>query len=159
MLLASLMTSILSEQTWSRFKTVLDTKIDGAWNLHALSLSSTLDFFVLYSAGASLFGSPGQGNYAAANAFLDGLAHYRHCLGLPALSINWGRWADVGMASKLSNQDQQRWVALGMNSIKPVQGMQALQQLISNMSFKWRCSRSTGAGSAEDRATAASSHC
>jgi myxalamid-type polyketide synthase MxaB len=122
---------ILSEQTWPRFKAVLDPKIDGAWNLHVLTLNSPLDFFVLYSAGASLFGSPGQGNYVTANAFLDGLAHYRHRLGLPALSINWGRWADVGMASRLSHQDQQRWAELGMNSIKPAQGMQALQQLIA----------------------------
>ncbi len=144
---------ILNEQTWSRFKTVLDPKIDGAWNLHALSLASALDFFVLYSAGASLFGSPGQANYSAANAFLDGLAHYRRCLGLPALSINWGRWADVGMASKLSSQDQQRWAALGMNSIKPVQGMQALQQLIQQdavqmavLSIDWSrfCGRQSG---------------
>jgi myxalamid-type polyketide synthase MxaB len=121
---------VLSEQTWERFKTVMDPKIEGAWNLHTLTLKSVLDFFILYSAGASLFGSPGQGNYAAANSFLDGLAHYRRCLGLPALSINWGRWSEVGMASRLSSQDQQRWAGLGMNSIKPEQGMMALQHLL-----------------------------
>jgi acyl transferase domain-containing protein/acyl carrier protein len=127
---------LLSEQTWSRFKTVMNPKIDGAWNLHSLTLNSNLDFFVLYSAGASLFGSPGQGNYASANAFLDGLAHYRRCLGMPALSINWGAWAEVGMASRVSSQSQRRWASQGMNLINPVQGMQALQQLLEQQAVQ-----------------------
>lgn len=123
---------ILSEQSWSRFEKVMAPKVDGAWNLHTLTLESELDFFILYSAGASLLGSPGQGNYAAANAFLDGLAHYRRQCGLPALSINWGGWADVGMASKLGSQNRRRWASLGMNLIKPAQGMQALQHLMQS---------------------------
>lgn len=121
---------ILSEQTWSRFEKVMAPKVDGAWNLHTLTLESNLDFFILYSAGASLLGSPGQSNYAAANAFLDGLAHYRQQCGLPGLSINWGGWADVGMATKVDSQNQRRWASLGMSLIKPAQGMQALQHLI-----------------------------
>lgn len=121
---------VLTDQSWSRFETVMAPKVDGAWHLHTLTLGSDLDFFILYSGGASLLGSPGQGNYASANAFLDGLAHYRHLCGLPALSINWGAWADVGMASKLSSQNQRRWVNLGMNLIKPAQGMQALERIM-----------------------------
>ena len=65
-------------------------KLKGAWNLHTLTRDITLDFFVCFSSTASLFGSPGQGNYAAANAYLDALAHYRQSQGLPGLSINWG---------------------------------------------------------------------
>jgi acyl transferase domain-containing protein/acyl carrier protein len=127
---------ILREQSWSRFQAVMAPKVEGAWNLHTLTLNAPLDFFILFSAGASVLGSPGQSNYAAANAFLDGLAHYRHFCGLPALSINWGQWADVGMASRLSGQNQQRWASLGMNSITSTQGMQALQQLIEQQAVQ-----------------------
>ncbi len=121
---------ILLEQSWSRFETVAASKIDGAWNLHMLTLDSQLDFFILFSAGASLMGSPGQGNYAAANAFLDGLSHYRRSHGLPALAINWSAWAEVGMAAKLGNQGQRRWAVQGMELIKPVDGMLAMERLL-----------------------------
>jgi myxalamid-type polyketide synthase MxaB len=125
---------ILMEQTWSRFTTVMASKVDGAWNLHTLTLGLPLDFFVLFSAGAALLGSPGQGNYAAANAFLDGLAHYRQTCGLPALSINWGAWAEVGMAAKLGNQNQRRWTAQGMSLIKPAEGLRAMERLLERQS-------------------------
>ena len=122
---------ILLEQTWTRFSTVMAPKVDGVWNLHTLTSSTPLDFFIMFSAGASLLGSPGQSNYAAANAFLDGLAHYRQLHGLPALSINWGAWAGVGMASKLSDQNQRRWAFQGMEQIKPANGMRAMKRLLS----------------------------
>lgn len=77
-------------------------------------------------------GSAGQGNYAAANAFLDGLAHYRRTKGLPALSINWGAWADVGMAAALGEQQQQRLAAQGIGTILPSQGLKVLAQLMSD---------------------------
>jgi len=125
---------ILLEQNWSRFRTVMAPKVDGVWNLHTLTLHSALDFFVLFSAGASLLGSAGQSNYAAANAFLDGLAHYRRLSGLPALSINWGAWAEVGMASKLGNQNQRRWTHQGMDLIKPADGLRAMEQLLERQS-------------------------
>jgi len=89
-----------------------------------------LDFFILFSGGASLLGSPGQANYAAANSFLDGLAHYRRACGLPALSINWGAWAEVGMASRLGGQAHRRWAAQGMEQIKPADGVRAMERLI-----------------------------
>jgi NAD(P)-dependent dehydrogenase (short-subunit alcohol dehydrogenase family)/acyl carrier protein len=85
------------------FRHVLAPKVLGAWNLHVLSADLPLDFFVLFSSVASVLGSPGQGNYAAANAFLDGLAHDRRSRGLPCLSINWGSWAEVGMAARAAS--------------------------------------------------------
>jgi acyl carrier protein len=86
-------------QSWQRFAGVLAPKVAGAWNLHLATRGEKLDFFLLFSSAASLLGSPGQANYAAANAFLDGLAHVRRALDLPALSINWGPWAETGMAA------------------------------------------------------------
>src|SRR5581483_446136 len=73
---------VLLRQDWDRFQKVLAPKVDGAWNLHAATAEQDLDFFVLFSSIASLFGSAGQGNYVAANAFLDALAHARRARGL-----------------------------------------------------------------------------
>ena len=75
-------------------------KIAGAWNLHALTREMPLDFFVLYSSISAILGAPGQANHAAANAFMDALAHHRRASGLPALSINWGVWSEVGAAAE-----------------------------------------------------------
>ncbi|RQH19832.1 KR domain-containing protein, partial [Okeania hirsuta] len=69
-----------------------------AWNLHLFTQNQQLDFFVMFSSVASLLGSPGQGNHAVVNGFLDGLAHYRRGMGLPGLSINWGTVAQTGVA-------------------------------------------------------------
>ncbi|HYO51974.1 SDR family NAD(P)-dependent oxidoreductase [Archangium sp.] len=90
---------MILEQSLERFRYVLGPKAIGAWNLHLLTASAPLDFFVLYASAASLFGGPGQSNYAAASAFLDGLAHHRRMLGLPGLSIDWLAFADTGQAA------------------------------------------------------------
>jgi acyl carrier protein len=81
---------------------------------------------VLYSSLAALLGSAGQGNYAAANAFLDALAHDRHAQGLPALSVNWGAWSGGGMAATLADANQRR---LSANGIEPMPAADALDGL------------------------------
>jgi acyl transferase domain-containing protein len=89
---------LIGTQTWERFEKILAPKIIGASLLDELTRDLPLDFFVLYSSAASVLGSPGQSNYATANAFMDGLAWRRQQLGLPAISINWGPWS-AGMAA------------------------------------------------------------
>jgi NAD(P)-dependent dehydrogenase (short-subunit alcohol dehydrogenase family)/acyl carrier protein len=79
-----------------RMRRVLAPKVEGSWNLHRQTLHCPLDFFVLFSSLASVFGHAGQGNYAAANLFLDALAWHRRANGLPALTINWGYLGEVG---------------------------------------------------------------
>ncbi|MEW9701474.1 SDR family oxidoreductase [Paenibacillus sp. SI8] len=83
------------------FRSVLRPKVYGAWNLHRYFAGRELDFFVLYSSSAALIVSPGQANYTAGNTFLDALARYRQAQGLPGLSVNWGPWGEVGMATQL----------------------------------------------------------
>lgn len=120
---------ILLQQNWERFNRVMAPKLNGSWNLHVFTLDTPLDFFVLFSSGASLLGSAGQGNYAAANAFMDALAHYRRSRGLPAVSINWGAWAGVGMATT-SAAVERRLTKDGMQPISLTQGMEVLEQLL-----------------------------
>jgi NADPH:quinone reductase-like Zn-dependent oxidoreductase len=127
---------MLHQQSWARFEQVMAPKVRGAWNLHRLTQDIPLDFFVLYSAGAVLLGSLGQGNYVAANTFLDMLAHHRRALGLPALSINWGPWAEVGMAAALSDRDQQRFARMGVGSMTPAEGSAALQTLLASPAIR-----------------------
>ena len=114
-----------------RFFKVTAPKIDGAWNLHTHTLDKQLDFFVLFSSATSLIGTPGQGNYAAANTFLDALAHDRHIQGLPALSINWGAWSKVGMAAAQAKRGG-RLAVQGMASITPWQGVEALGAVLNH---------------------------
>lgn len=121
---------MLAEQTWERFKRTLPSKIHGAWHLHQLSQELPLDFFVLFSSAASVLGNQGQGNYAAANAFLDGLAHYRKQQGLPATSINWGPWDSIGIAASdaaIANHMGR----LGFTAIKPEIGVSALEKILA----------------------------
>jgi len=121
---------MLRQQTYERFQRVIAPKADGAWHLHTLTLDMPLDFFVCFSSMTSLFGATAQGNYAAANAFMDGLAHYRRSIGLPGLSINWGPWAEAGMAATLTKRDQQRIAEQGLTSILPEQGLELLGELL-----------------------------
>ncbi|BCB74406.1 hypothetical protein Pflav_008160 [Phytohabitans flavus] len=87
---------VIESITADRLDTVLRPKVDAAWHLHELTRDLPLAAFVLFSAGAGIFGGPGQGNYAAANTFLDALAHLRRQAGLPAQSLAWGMWAEEG---------------------------------------------------------------
>jgi epothilone polyketide synthase D len=120
---------ILLQLTRERLRAVLAPKIAGAWNLHKLTEHRALDFFVLFSSLASLLGSPGQANYAAGNAFLDGLAHYRRERRLPGLSINWGPWADVGQAAAEARRGE-RLAMRGVAGIQPELGLEALGLLL-----------------------------
>ena len=90
----------LGEMTQEDLAAVLAPKMVGAWNLHLQTRDLPLDCFTMFSSISSVVGTPGQANYAAANAFLDALAHHRHAEGLSALSIYWGRIADVGVAAE-----------------------------------------------------------
>jgi myxalamid-type polyketide synthase MxaB len=99
---------VVAKQTTERLARVMAPKARGAWNLHVQTEGLPLDFFVCFSSMASLLGSPGQSNYAAANAFLDALAHHRRSRRLPGLSINWGPWAEAGMAAGLRSRLQSR---------------------------------------------------
>jgi len=90
----------LAALTTERFRTVMEPKARGAWLLHEATRDRTLDCFVMFSSVSSIFGNPAQGNYAAANAFLDALAHHRRALGLPALTINWGVLGGEGYVAR-----------------------------------------------------------
>jgi acyl transferase domain-containing protein/acyl carrier protein len=118
---------ILLQQTLDRFAAAMSPKTIGAWNLHELTRHRSLDFFICFSSASSVLGTPGQGSYAAANAFLDALAHYRRSLGLTALTINWGPWAEGGMA--IDSGDPARFAALGLNLIDNDRGLRLLEQL------------------------------
>ena len=120
--------AVLVNQTWQHFETVMAPKVTGAQLLHRLTEKLALDFFVLYSSVASLFGSAGQANHAAANAFLDALAHFRHSQGLAALSINWGVWREVGAAADRGAVE--RSVEQGIDSFSPQEGLEVLGQLM-----------------------------
>jgi myxalamid-type polyketide synthase MxaB len=121
---------MLLGQTWESFSRVMAPKVAGTWNLHTLTKELALDFFVCFSSVSALLGSPGQGNYAAANAFMDALAHHRRALGLPGMSINWGPWSDAGMAAVLNSREQARWAEQGMQSIASEQGLQVLGEVL-----------------------------
>ena len=121
---------VLLNLDWEQFARVMAPKVAGAWNLHTLTQELPLDFFVCFSSVASLLGSPGQGNYAAANAFLDALSHHRQALGLAGLSINWGPWAGAGMAASLGNRDQNRLIAEGITPVPSERGLQVLGELL-----------------------------
>lgn len=122
---------MLLGQTQESFSKVMAPKVAGAWNLHTLTQDLELDFFVCFSSVSALLGSPGQGNYAAANAFMDALAHHRHALGLPAVSINWGPWRDVGMADALSSREPARWAKQGISTIPLESGLQILEEILN----------------------------
>ncbi|WP_345004932.1 SDR family NAD(P)-dependent oxidoreductase, partial [Streptosporangium album] len=110
--------------TPERLDTVLRPKVDAAWHLHELTADMDLAEFVLFSSVAGTFGGAGQGNYAAANAFLDALAQQRRSAGRPGVSLVWGPWSqDAGMTSGLSQTDVQRLHASGLLPITPAQGV------------------------------------
>jgi acyl transferase domain-containing protein/acyl carrier protein len=110
----------------------LDPKAVGAWNLHRLVDDAPVDFFVLFSSGSSILGSPFLAGYAAANAFLDALAHARRISGRHALTINWGFWSEAGMAARQLREHGLRSAPPGMRGMDNRQALDMLERV-------WRC--------------------
>ena len=119
----------MTSQNAETLARVMEPKSRGAWNLHRLTAGMRLDCFVLFSSASAVLGNPGQANYAAANCFMDALAHHRRALGVTALSINWGPWARVGMASR-SGGDRELSKRWGLATIEPADGVQVLGRLL-----------------------------
>ena len=120
----------VSRLGWESFADVMAPKIAGTWHLHRATLGCALEQFVLFSSTAAFLGSPGQAHYAAANAFLDGFAHYRRALRLPALSVGWGPWS-IGMADRLDPRLRARLTAAGYTPLDPEPAFEALDQALA----------------------------
>jgi acyl transferase domain-containing protein len=121
---------LLANQIWERFAAVLAPKVAGAWNLHEAAAGRELDWLCLFSSAAGVLGSPGQGNHAAANAFLDALAHRRRSLGLPAVSIDWGAWSEIGAAAERGVVE--RVAEHGVDPIPPREGLDAFELALAS---------------------------
>nr|WP_256914764.1 SDR family NAD(P)-dependent oxidoreductase [Streptomyces hilarionis] len=118
--------------TADRCDTVLRAKADAAWHLHELTAHAPVRAFVLFSSAAGLLGSQGQGNYAAANAFLDALAAHRRAAGLAASSLAWGWWEQPGgMGADLGRAERARMSRGGLTPFTAETGMEAFDQALS----------------------------
>lgn len=113
---------IVSNMSASAMARVFAPKVAGHWWLHKATAHLDLDWWLTFSSAASLLGSPGQGAYAAANSWVDGLVAYRRSQGLPAIGINWGPWAQVGRGQFLADR--------GFSMLTPELGLAAMQQLL-----------------------------
>ncbi|MFD4545073.1 SDR family NAD(P)-dependent oxidoreductase [Streptomyces sp. NPDC058466] len=111
---------VVAELTPERLARALRPKVDGAAHLHRLTADAPLDLFLLVSSAAGVVGNTGQGNYAAANVFLDQLAHHRRALGLPGVAVSFGAWAGEGLAAE--HADLERMARLGHRALTPDQG-------------------------------------
>ncbi|WUC40191.1 type I polyketide synthase (plasmid) [Streptomyces sp. NBC_00557] len=116
---------LIASLTPERFNGVLGPKADAAWHLHELTaeLAPQLKAFVLFSSTTGFLDNAGQANYAAANVFLDALAHHRHGSGLPAVSLAWHLWEGDGMGSRLDPAVFERQRRLGTPAISPQDGL------------------------------------
>lgn len=118
---------VVSALTAAQLDSVLRPKIDAGWHLHELTRTMNLAAFVVFSSAAGILGSPGQANYAAANSFLDALAHYRRAGGLPGLSLAWGLWQQPGgLTDQLVDQNLERMRRAGMTPLPAERGLALL---------------------------------
>ncbi|MDQ7807668.1 acyltransferase domain-containing protein [Amycolatopsis sp. A133] len=115
---------VIGTLTSDRLAKVFAPKVDAVRHLDELTRGRDLDAFVVFSSGSGVFGSPGQGNYAAANAFLDAAMASRRAAGLPGLSLAWGLWAQAtGLTAHLGGADQARMSRGGVRPITAEEGM------------------------------------
>jgi acyl transferase domain-containing protein/acyl carrier protein len=123
---------VIGSLTPERVERVLDPKVNGAWHLHELTANLDLDVFVLFSSVAATLGGPGQGNYAAANGFLDALAVHRRAQGLPAVAMAWGPWEQTsGMTGQLSHADLARMRSSGILTLSREHGLELLDAALT----------------------------
>ncbi|MEV6766964.1 beta-ketoacyl reductase, partial [Streptomyces sp. NPDC051105] len=116
---------VITSLTAEQVERVMRPKVDAALHLHELTADMELSAFVLFSSVAALIGSPGQGNYAAANAVLDALAARRRAAGLPATSLAWGLWADAtGMTGELDEAELARLERQGVGALSTELGVE-----------------------------------
>jgi SAM-dependent methyltransferase/acyl carrier protein len=120
-------TVALRDMTLEALSSVLRPKVAGAWVLHRLTSAMELDFFVMFSSTTGLLGVRDLGHYAAANTFLDALAHYRHSACRPAVSINWGVWDVLGGASA---DPQKTFAGAGLRRMASPRALKALGHLM-----------------------------
>ena len=122
---------VLSTMTPQRCATVFAPKVDGAWHLHQLTRDMDLDLFVMFSSISGVLGMAGQGNYAAANTFLDVLAHLRRAQRLPATSVAYGAWEGEGMAAGLTGRTTLTHLAkFGLNPLTPEEGLELFEEAV-----------------------------
>ncbi|CAL8085106.1 unnamed protein product [Orchesella dallaii] len=117
---------LIINQDWSKLSSTFNTKVTGTLNLHELTKTLNLEYFVVFSSMASLFGPPGQCNHAAGNFFEDTLIHYRNSIGLPGTTVNWGQWGEVGIATEIDLP--------GLKSISNLQGLTGLEYALNTQS-------------------------
>ncbi|MFI7368444.1 beta-ketoacyl reductase, partial [Streptomyces sp. NPDC050149] len=116
---------VIGGLTPERLGRVLAPKVDAAWHLHELTAGMGLSAFVMFSSAAGVLGNAGQANYAAANAFLDGLAAHRRARGLPGMALAWGLWsAGDGMGGGLSGADLRRMKQVGIEGLTVERGLE-----------------------------------
>jgi len=120
---------VIANLTQDGLRRVLRPKVAGLWNLHQASSGLVLDCFIAYSSVAALLGAPGQGNYAAANSFLDEFIAWRRSRGLPGLSVNWGPWAGGGMAAV---QNADGLAHSGIGKLSAEQAFAGLEHALQN---------------------------
>ncbi|MGA1123151.1 MAG: SDR family NAD(P)-dependent oxidoreductase [Chthoniobacterales bacterium] len=147
----------LADLTADRMASVLGPKARGAWLLHEATRAMALDAFVMFSSASSVFGNPGQGNYSAANAFLDSLAHHRRALGLPALAVNWGALGGEGYVAR--NERVAEYLArIGTGLLEPREIFEVLENLlgtsaaqVAGMRIDWAKWRQASKGAQDSR--------
>ncbi|WP_369394291.1 SDR family NAD(P)-dependent oxidoreductase [Streptomyces sp. CG1] len=123
---------LVASLTPERLDTVLRPKADAAWHLHELTRERELSHFVLFSSAAGTIDASGQGNYAAANVFLDTLAAHRAALGLPATSLAWGLWSGGGMGAALDAAEVQRIERSGIGALDPAEGLELFDAAVAS---------------------------